>query len=61
MTNLSYGFVAKQVGMFSGCSVHNLKSILSACRVLAIPTNSASSFACGKDGHYTTDCFNRVM
>jgi len=48
MTDLSYGFVAKQVGMFSGCSIHNLKSILSACRASAMPTSSASSFAYGK-------------
>ena len=61
MTDLSYGFVAKQVGVFSGCSIHNLKSILSACSTLAIPTNSASSFACDKFMAYnvTSDRFIR--
>ena len=49
MTDLSYGLVAKQVGMFSGCSVHNLKSIWSVCRALAMLTNSASSLACRID------------
>lgn len=63
MSLLGYGLVARQVGMFSGCSTHSLKWIPALSSELARDFNSASLATCVqyKYGSMITSYHNVVM